>query len=143
MQPRDSLKSKRPWLWPVALAATIVIASTRSRVAEPHFANSDKVAHFAVYGLLASLVCRLGRGWRAAAGGVLVVSAFGVTDEWHQRFVPGRTCDVKDWMADTGGAVLAVVLYTAWPRYRALLEFPLGRKRRIEKTTAPATLPDA
>lgn len=135
-------KSKWAWLWPVALAATIVFASSHSRVAEPHFENSDKVGHFLVYGLLASLVCRLGRGWRGAAWGLLVVAVFGATDEWHQYFVPGRSCDIRDWTADILGAALAVALYSAWPWYRGLLEFPLGRKRRVEKPAAAATLSD-
>jgi VanZ family protein len=34
----------------------------------------------------------------------VIVSAYGVTDELHQSFVPGRDCDVWDWVADTLGA---------------------------------------
>jgi len=42
---------------------------------------------------------------------VLIVSVFGVTGEWHQSFVPGRSGEVFDWLADTTGAALAVTLY--------------------------------
>ena len=133
-------KSQWAWVWPAALAATIVFASSRSHVAGPEFQDSDKVVHFFVYGLLGSLVCRLGNGWRAVGWAVLAVSIFGATDEWHQSFVPGRSCEFADWVADTTGAALAASIYTAWPWYRRLMEFPLGRKRRIEKPAATATL---
>ena len=113
------------------VAALIVAASHRSRLVDTGVANGDKVVHFAVYGLLATLVCRcrFRADWRAAVLGLLAASAFGATDEWHQSFVPGRSCDVMDWLADTGGAALAVTLYAGWSAYRALLErsLPPGR----------------
>ncbi|GHT89287.1 antibiotic resistance protein VanZ [Spirochaetia bacterium] len=37
---------------------------------------------------------------------VLVSSLYGVIDEVHQFYVPGRNCNVWDWMADTIGALL-------------------------------------
>lgn len=107
-------------------------ASSHSRVAAPDlgFANIDKVAHFFVYGLLATLTVRLGRSGRAAWFALLAVSAFGVTDEFHQSFVPGRSCSAADWVADTLGAALAVGCYAGWERYRRLLELPLVRSAR-------------
>jgi VanZ family protein len=122
-------------LWAVAIASLIVVASSRARVAGPPIVNIDKMSHFAVYGLLATLVCRIGTGWRAAAWSLLVVSAFGASDEWHQSWVPGRTSEFADWVADTSGAALAVTLYVGWRWYRDLLEMPLRwpRRRRPEK----------
>lgn len=115
------------WVWPLAIAALIFFASSRSHVRSPGLTRvDDKIAHFAVYGLLATLVCRVGGGWRGAIWSLLAVSAFGASDEWHQSFVPGRMCDVKDWVADTLGAVLAIALYAGWPWYRNLLETGLG-----------------
>ena len=90
---------------------------------------SDKVVHFCVYGLLATLVCRLGRGWRGAAVALVVASLYGASDEWHQSTVPGRAAELADWVADTLGAATAVVLYTGWAAYRNLLERPLWRRR--------------
>jgi VanZ family protein len=123
------------WFWPASVAATLFFASSRSNVAEPHVANGDKVVHFAVYGLFATLLCRLGRGWRAAILAVLVASAFGATDEWHQSFVPGRDSDVMDWLADTAGALAAVTVYTAWAAYRRRLEgeVPIPIPIHVEK----------
>lgn len=106
----------------------IFYASSRSRIAAPPVANVDKYGHFLVYGLLATLLCRCGAGWRAAGAALLAASAFGASDEWHQSFVPGRSSDVRDWVADTLGAALAVALYTGWARYRRVLETTLVRR---------------
>jgi VanZ family protein len=65
---------------------------------------------------------------------LLVVSAYGASDEWHQSFVPGRSTDVRDWIADTIGAALAIGLYAGWAWYRRLLETPLRLRRlSVEK----------
>jgi VanZ family protein len=120
----------------------IFLASSRSYVPSPGITKvDDKFAHFAVYGVLGTLVCRLGRGWRAAVWAALVASAFGASDEWHQSFVPGRSTDIVDWLADTLGAAVAVALYTRWTWYRQLLEHPVWRRReRIEKSAGIANV---
>ncbi len=119
----------RGWLWPVTLATVIVAASGRGQVAAPSIVNFDKAAHFFVYGLLTTLVARNGfvpgRAWVP----IVVVSLFGLTDEWHQSFTPGRSVEVVDWLADTLGAIVAVTAYAGWPFYRATLERTLGRRR--------------
>jgi VanZ family protein len=116
----------RGWLWPLAIVLLICSASAKPTVAGPRIANFDKLVHFGVYGLLATLVCRQTRGARGAAWSLLAVSAFGATDEIHQYFVPGRYAEVADWVADTLGAAVAVLAYTRWTAYRACLERPLG-----------------
>lgn len=74
---------------------------------------TDKLAHAAAYGLLAALVLfALRRAHKmtlpiAALLAILLTSAYGVTDEWHQSFVPGRHAGVDDWVADAIGAALA------------------------------------
>jgi VanZ family protein len=40
----------------------------------------------------------------------LIVSAYGVTDELHQYFVPGRDSDIRDWIADTLGAFTGALI---------------------------------
>lgn len=122
------------WLWPLLLGVTLVCASSTNPAAPPGtFVGFDKLAHFGLFGLLATLLLRVPAiwarpGWRGWIA-VLAVSAFGGTDEWHQSFTPGRSVEWADWIADTGGAALAVVLYLWWPAYRRLLERPLRRRR--------------
>ena len=117
-----------------------MIASGRGQVAGPAINHFDKVAHFLVFGLLATLVVRTPVGWRHAWLAVLAASLFGLSDEFHQRFTPGRTVTPADWVADTLGALLAVVLYVRCAWYRRVLEWPVfGLKRRIE--TGPAVMP--
>ena len=78
----------------------------------------DKLGHFALYAVLGLLMLRAAATARPAPRIVLsvltVASLFGAADEWHQRFIPGRSQDAADWLADTLGAgsgVLAVVAF--------------------------------
>ena len=84
-------------------------------------ANSDKGLHWLAYLGLAVLVVRaLVRGLprRITAGVALAAIAitvgYGATDEVHQLFVPGRTGDVYDLMADAAGAVAGTVSCVIW-----------------------------
>ena len=126
--------SRRAWLWPLLVALLIFVASSRSRVATPGvIPHLDKVAHFSVYGLLGTLLVRTQWGGRWAPVVALVLaSLYGVSDELHQSYVPGRSMEFADWVADTAGAAVAILLYARWSRYREWLEKPLGRKRRVE-----------
>lgn len=74
----------------------------------------DKVKHAAAYAVLGALLWRalagVYRKWIVAALVVGISVLYGVTDEYHQKFVPNRTCDICDLIADTAGAALAVVI---------------------------------
>jgi VanZ family protein len=83
----------------------------------------DKLLHLVEYGVLAVLFYRAFTGeainWLAAALLALIVtSLYAASDEWHQAFVPLRTSDLDDWIADTAGAALAIVAYAAIARRR-------------------------
>lgn len=130
------------FILPVVWMVAIFFASGQDDLPEgpkiiPHF---DKVAHFCIYGLLATLWVRVlahpGREGRAALLALAIASLYGMTDEFHQSFVPGRMVDVGDWVADTAGAALAVALYHFWPRYRAALEW-----RPVRRAAAPPPPP--
>jgi VanZ family protein len=74
----------------------------------------DKVLHALEYALLGGLVApalRLAglRPAAAIAAAVVIASAYGATDEFHQSFVPGRSADVLDWAADTLGSIAGAV----------------------------------
>ncbi len=104
-------------MWgPVAIyALAIFVESSISHVPEFPSGFTDKDGHGLLYAGLAILVLRAcsGARWdgvtlRAAIVAILFAAFYGITDEFHQWFVPGRTADVYDWMADTLGAAVAV-----------------------------------
>jgi VanZ family protein len=106
-------------LWgPVALyAVAIFVESSISQVPAFPSGFTDKDGHGLLYAGLAVLALRAASGarwngvtWRAAAGAVAFASVYGISDEFHQWFVPGRTADVYDWIADSTGAIVAVVV---------------------------------
>jgi VanZ family protein len=109
------------WAPPLALAVAIFLLSARSTlpVPVPPVSGIDKVGHFGVYAVLGWLLARaadrsgISLAWAAAAGIV-----YGATDEIHQAFVPGRTPEFLDWVADSAGVLTAVFLYHRWRRSR-------------------------
>jgi len=71
-----------------------------------------KVAHTAEYALLGALVFR---ATRRAPAALVIASAFAVTDEIHQTFVAGRHGSPVDWLIDTAGAAIGIVIAArAW-----------------------------
>ena len=95
---------------------------------------SDKEAHAFTYGVLAVL-CLMGlTGWRwrriagaTLLGAFVITVLYGVSDEFHQTFVPGRSPDVADVMADAVGAALALSAAWGW----AIL---VGRRTSIPRS---------
>lgn len=82
------------------------------------FALEDKLAHllvFFVFGisLLLPLSQRIlqGKEKKKTIFLIIIIGLFyAAIDEIHQAFVPGRVCDLADWIADTLGVILAVLL---------------------------------
>src|SRR5258706_7159938 len=73
------------------------------------------------YGSGAALFCRAldddrGRPLTVstALSATLLTTAYGVTDEYHQSFVPGRTSDPMDVAKDLAGSAAASFLYRRW-----------------------------
>jgi VanZ family protein len=82
---------------------------------------TDKHEHFFFYGVLALLALRAftNAQWRrvgaaTALGAIVFSSLYGVVNELHQRFVPGRSYEVVDMIANAIGASVAVALVWAW-----------------------------
>lgn len=82
--------------------------------------DSDKLVHFTAYGLLGASVAwaAQSRARRIAVLFAVGISLLGAADEWHQQFIPNRRMDVRDWVADTAGAVTGLFLVTALARRR-------------------------
>lgn len=87
-----------------------------------------KCAHFCAYALLSLLVANATRTYNIQKCGrflipVAVSALYAVSDEIHQYFVPGRSCQFLDVCIDTAGAAfgtavfaLGVYLIAKWRR---------------------------
>ena len=116
------MTTNRLWRWtPVAIyMAGIFAASAQS---DPPMAESapDKPLHALAYAGLAVLVFRAVAGGlparltrRRAAAALAITIGYGVTDEIHQMFVPGRTAELSDLVADATGAAAGLIACWAW-----------------------------
>ncbi len=126
----DLKKIHRAYLWPLLLVSTIFLLSGAQKLATPDLGlqfSKDKLAHFLVFGLLATSVLRTPKlracRWQDLAIAALIVSGYGAFDEFRQSLTPGRAVELGDWIADTVGAVVAVLVYARWKFYRQLLEW--------------------
>ncbi len=125
------------WLWGPVLGqmAIIFLSSSVPDLQAPPVAFSDKIAHALVFGVLAALMLRaLGRArWNQVTGwpvmlAVLFTTLYGVTDEWHQHFVRGRTSSAVDVVADAVGAVITAGGVWTWS---------IIQRIRAEKPSSP------
>jgi VanZ family protein len=66
-----------------------------------------KLAHMAEYAILGGLIFRASRSAPAA---FMLASAYAVTDEFHQTFVSGRHGSPVDWLIDSVGALIGVMV---------------------------------
>ena len=73
----------------------------------------DKIVHFLLYSVLGATLAwgwaRMGRRvppWAVVSVGVV----YGLLDEWHQSFVPGRSPSLGDALADLAGTVAGFAL---------------------------------
>jgi VanZ family protein len=104
------------WLLPAIAYAGLIFYLSSQANPLPALSSrfSDKLLHVIEYAAFAvvatwglSHLVRLARAARLAA---LIGSLYGLSDEFHQRFVPHRSADVADWVADTVGAALGALL---------------------------------
>ena len=131
-----------PVLWPLALMATITSFSSQSGPQVPWvnwIPAHDKIAHFFVFGLLATHLLRLRREARKTRTGasfaVLMTLLFSVSDELHQFANPHRFFELADIVADLLGAITAVIAYRSWVGYRNLLERQIIRFTLMRKNS--------
>jgi VanZ family protein len=102
------------WTPPVLWVSLILVGTSwpAISVGPDTPAGLDKVVHFTMYAVLGALVLRATRSYRRARTQVLVLlvlSAFGAIDEYHQEFIPRRSASVLDWVADSLGALTGVL----------------------------------
>ena len=119
----SSKNDLRPlFLWgPVVLVmAALFAVSSIGDVSVPGGVD-DKSLHALAYFALGVTVVRAVAGGlprpitlRTALAAIAITVGYGLTDEVHQLFVPGRSADHADLYADAAGALLAAIGCWAW-----------------------------
>ena len=120
----------------VTWAGLIFYLSSQPSIDAPVlFPGQDKLFHLVVFGALGFLLMgalepsdagyRKQQLWQVA----LVVMLYGISDEFHQHFVPGRSVEVYDVLADALGGLLG-----AWMMYR------LSRFTAKQRTDSPPAI---
>ncbi len=106
--------------WVIAWALTIFIQSSFTAVELPkvEWISMDKVIHMGVFGLLA-LLCYISFinlssnnifNKNAYIWTAVLTIIYGASDELHQYFVPNRSSEFADWIADVLGIILALII---------------------------------
>jgi VanZ family protein len=112
----------------VALTGTFIASSIPGHRLPPLGEwNADKILHGIEYAVIGALLVRplVRTSWGAGRAAVVLLvaiclaSAWGALDELHQLFTPNRSCDWRDWLADTVGAFVGGLAYVGVLRYRA------------------------
>lgn len=102
----------------ICIAVVIFLLSAQSKLPIPEgvsFPGLDKFLHACAFGSLAFTLSYwfaadiwLVKPFSCFVFVCLITACYGISDEIHQIFVPGRDASIYDWFADCTGAVLAV-----------------------------------
>ncbi|MBI2408524.1 MAG: VanZ family protein [Gemmatimonadetes bacterium] len=109
-------------LWAVLIEALVLWPSPPSVSTALWGLGGDKLVHATLFAVQAFWIARAlaaqGRPlWPAWVGATL----YGAVTEWQQHFIPSRSMELGDFLADTVGAVLGLVVFAALaPRRREL-----------------------
>ncbi|MCX5867203.1 MAG: VanZ family protein [Proteobacteria bacterium] len=122
------------FLWlPVVLYAGLIFYLSSLTPTQPlpfSFSGSDKVIHFFMYlGFSFLLLRALHPGeWisprNRCLAAFLLAAGYGISDEFHQYFVPGRDCSGFDLLADIAGAAAGILVFERVTRFLRVSAVP-------------------
>lgn len=72
-----------------------------------------KMAHFSIYMIGGILLINLVSTYTAKKAWMyawLIGTMYAITDEIHQYFVPGRSCEIRDVVIDSSGVIIGIVI---------------------------------
>ncbi len=119
------------WLLSSMSNPPVDVSSLPFRDRGAHFLSFGSVAFWVAHGTMATVP--RAHALRVVFFAVLSAALWGLLDEIHQSFVPGRSPDIIDLVADTLGAIVGASLRAAvrlaWPQRR-------DQGRRPEGATA-------
>ena len=113
------MRNRYLWIPVVIYCAGIFGLSSLQSPPESISFLPDKLAHAVLYAGLGFLTARClarTRGMKTLSFCIfatLFALAYGITDEIHQRFVPGRSPELGDIGADTVGGLVGALIYSA------------------------------
>ena len=114
------------WLPVVAYMAAIFYVSSLPNPPVPSNVPDVDLHTLAYFGLMLVVVRAVANGsWARVTITALFIAwcitvAYGVSDEWHQTFVPNRHAEFRDVRADAIGALVAAIAAKAWVIIRRL-----------------------
>ena len=113
---KKSLITILKWIPAFIIFAISFYLSSQSTIQEmPVFPHADKLVHFVCFGGLAFWVafgCNLSENKKIKILlPTIIVSIYGIIDEIHQSFTPGRSSTISDWIADTLGALFGSFVF--------------------------------
>jgi len=116
----------------------LFVATTLPAQQLPKTGVSDKIEHFLGYFLLTFLLSNTlffqnkNKTFKKSPilVALLIVAFYGMVDEVHQYFIPGRFCDFYDWTADVTGALVAGITYFLVKKY--FISVKAGPKTNLE-----------
>ncbi len=101
------------------------------RLSLPPLPGIDKWAHLIAYGALAATVLfafsdrqKITRPRQVILFTVVFCLFYGISDEFHQSFIPDRTASVYDLLADGVGAIMICAFWLKWRRRITTNKFP-------------------
>lgn len=104
------------WLPVIAYMGIIFVLSAQPKLpTPPGLLGWDKFQHYLAYMVMGLLLIRAAYGMPLA---LIIGAAYAASDEYHQSFVPGRNMDVRDWLADVAGLLVALAVVYLYRRYR-------------------------
>lgn len=123
------------WIPAAIWAAVLFLVSHQPTISVNLSGGRDKLAHFGAY-LILGLLLAVGRGPQARTLWLILLgSLYGIIDELHQSFVPGRSADIWDVAADILGATTGVLIYRLARRRISWSGDELAAQRAETKTT--------
>ncbi len=117
---KSAVANPRRYIYlPLAIYWTLLfILTTVPSKSLPVIATSDKVKHFAAYLILTILLhlaihfrMVLRKRWKYGLPVVIIIVVlYGLADEVHQYFIPGRYCELLDLVANYIGLLVGITI---------------------------------
>ena len=102
----------------VCMATIFILSHQPGSTHEWLFHGADKIAHLVVYAVLSgTVIYAFSAETRRRNRGVVLIAAllvpilFGLSDEYHQSWIPGRTSEFLDLVADAAGGLVAAFVW--------------------------------